>query len=36
MAGKSPVFRYTVAEELTGFLSQPSLGEGTIGDIKEM
>jgi hypothetical protein len=36
MAWKTSIFRYTVAEELTGFLSQSSLGEGTIGDIKEI
>jgi hypothetical protein len=35
MAGKTSVFRYTVAEELTGFLRYPTLGKGAIGNIKE-
>ena len=36
MTRKPSIFRYTITKELTGFLSQSSLGEGTIGDIKEM
>jgi hypothetical protein len=35
MAGETPVFRYTVAEELAGFLSDAPLGKGAIGNIKE-
>jgi hypothetical protein len=35
MAGKTPVFRYTVAKELAGFLCDAPLGKGTIGNIKE-